>query len=169
MSEAQNTDGEHVQKIYRNGRLYDQLDSRYHAVIQMARGWSREMPNDHFRVTDHKGELLAEFFPEKVTPIEPKKKEVLVTELEPKPEPELSPVMRATLSTVQLANHQLEHAVLWLITLGHQENVDRLKLYRDNITEELSCTPLNAAKMREVFNLLAEVVESENARHLRHL
>jgi len=49
-----------IHEIYRNGRLYDSLDSRQHAIVQIARTLHGSYPQDVFTVCDDTGELYYE-------------------------------------------------------------------------------------------------------------
>ncbi len=47
--------------IHRNGRLYDTLDPKSHAVLQIARSLSSDNPGDSFTVKNETGETVGEF------------------------------------------------------------------------------------------------------------
>ena len=47
-------------RIYRNGRLYDQLDPETHAILPHVRQMANEMVGDTFSVKDHTGQTYYE-------------------------------------------------------------------------------------------------------------
>lgn len=46
-----------MHSIFRNGKLYDSLDPKRHAVIQITRSYARDMMGDTFTVLDENGEV----------------------------------------------------------------------------------------------------------------
>ena len=49
-----------VHKLYRDGRLYDQMDSANFATIQITASFARDMPGSKCELKDENGELLYE-------------------------------------------------------------------------------------------------------------
>jgi hypothetical protein len=54
-----------IHTIWRNGRLYDRLNSDTHAVTQIALSNQEDMPDDIFEVKDENGELYYSIGPYK--------------------------------------------------------------------------------------------------------
>jgi len=46
-----------MHRVYRNGRLYDQLDPNTHAVLQIVRSLAEQYPGDQWEVKNEKGEV----------------------------------------------------------------------------------------------------------------
>lgn len=49
-----------IHKLYRNGRLFDEMDSESHATIQIAASFADDMPGDKFELKDEAGETIYE-------------------------------------------------------------------------------------------------------------
>jgi len=55
--------------IKRNGNVYDRLNPETHAVLQIARGYARDMPNDTWAIEDEQGEEYFSTYTEAMTKV----------------------------------------------------------------------------------------------------